>query len=174
MKTTSLVFGLSAVVLLQLMVLVAEYVNAVYPIWTGQEIMLKTVPVDPRSMFRGNYARLKYEISNIPGASINSGKNPRNGERVFVTLKKGSDGLYSYQGVSLEKPEEGLFIRGRVDRRPSKHKLKKYQVKYGIEAFFAPKEKALSLENKLRENGVAVIMLSGNGKATLKDVRAKK
>ena len=53
---------LSIVIAFQIFVLAGEYTNAVYPLWTGQEIKLKTVPVDPRSLFRVNYARLRYEI----------------------------------------------------------------------------------------------------------------
>jgi uncharacterized membrane-anchored protein len=49
----------------QIVVLAGEYLGAVYPLWTGQEIKLKIVPVDPRSLFRGNYARLGYSISTV-------------------------------------------------------------------------------------------------------------
>ncbi|MFA6177031.1 MAG: GDYXXLXY domain-containing protein, partial [Phycisphaerae bacterium] len=32
---------------------------------TGKTIYLRTVPIDPRDLFRGDYVRLQYEISNI-------------------------------------------------------------------------------------------------------------
>ena len=104
--------GLSAIVVFQIFVLAAEYAGAVYPLWTGQEIRLKTIPIDPRSMFRGNYARLRYEISDIPGADINKERKPRNGEIVYVKLKATGTGIYSYQGASLKKPQDGMYIRG--------------------------------------------------------------
>ncbi len=44
---------------------------------------------------------------------------------------------------------------------------------YGIEAFFAPKEKALKLEEDLRDGGVTVLMVSAGGKARIKAVVAE-
>ena len=38
------------------------------PLWTGKEIRVKVVPVDPRSLFRGNYARLNYDFSRLEKA----------------------------------------------------------------------------------------------------------
>jgi len=173
MSKKNLIIGLSTIVIFQIIVLIAEYTNAVYPLWTGQEINLETRPIDPRSMFRGNYARLRYEISEIPGADINEEGNPRNGEIVYVILKGIENGVYSYHGASLKKPQDGMFIRGRIQSYSRSKRSEKYLVKYGIEALFAPKEKALRLERSLRKQGVAKIMLARNGKATLKDVVGK-
>ena len=47
---------------------------------------------------------------------------------------------------------------------------KRCRILYGIEAFFAPKEKALELEKKLQKGALAEIMIASNGKATLKNV----
>lgn len=173
MSKKNLIIGLSAIVVFQLLVLAIEYANAVYPLWTGQEINLKTVPIDPRSMFRGNYARLRYEISNIPRADINTKRTPRNGEIVYVKLEATEDGLFSYNGASLKKPQDGMYIRGRIQTYSSPNRSEEYLVKYGIEALFAPKAKALRLEKSLRDQGIAKIMLARNGKAALKEVIGK-
>lgn len=161
--------GLIVMIAFQLAVLAGEYVGAVYPLWTGKEIRLKTIPVDPRSLFRGNYARLNYTISTI--GSINSGdRKMRPGEIVYVRLKPGADGLYMFDGAGMNKPESGHFIRGRIQNSDGRES----RIRYGIEAFFAPKEKALALERELRNGGVAVVMVAANGKATLKDVEANR
>ena len=162
--------GLIVVVIFQLLVLVVEYVGAVYPIYTGQEIRLKTTPIDPRSMFRGNYARLRYEIGEVSGEAINKVRVPRNGEVVYVRLNAGEGGLYEFAGASLEKPADGVFIRGRIQDSSRRSKRPTYRVKYGIEALFAPKEKALDLEKRLRQSAVARVMVADNGKATLVEV----
>ena len=65
MSKKTITTGLAVVILLQIVVLGSEYLGAIYPLWTGEEIKLKTTPVDPRSLFRGNYARLRYGISTI-------------------------------------------------------------------------------------------------------------
>lgn len=164
-----LVMALVAVVALQISVLAAEFFNAVYPLWSGQPIMLQTRPIDPRSLFRGNYALLRYDISQISGSDINRERTPRNGEIVYVTLQTDGGGIYRYRSASLKKPQQGLFIRGRIINY-SANQAKKYRVEYGIEAFFAPKEKALALQKRLRKRAFAKVMLAANGKAALQDV----
>lgn len=157
-----MVYALIAAIALQITVLLMEYAGAVHPLMTGTEIKLKVIPVDPRSLFRGNYARLNYEISNI---NLNLlAREPRMNEVVYVTLKVNDEGLYVADGVSFEKPETGLFMRGRASHWGGQ------RVRYGIEAFFAPKEKALKLEKDLRTGGVAVVMVAKNGKSILKDI----
>ena len=162
--------GLIGAVALQVAVLAAEYLNSIYPLWSGQEIRLKTVPVDPRSMFRGNYVRLNYEISTIDIPRQTDFSTPRQGEVVYVKLQPGSDDLYVSAGASFNKPEAGLYIRGRLQQTGWDTSTPPYQARYGIEAFFAPREKALELEQQLRNGGIAVVMLADNGKAMLKDV----
>lgn len=162
--------GLVGAVALQVGVLAAEYLNSIYPLWTGQEIRLKTVPVDPRSMFRGNYVRLNYEISTINIPQQVDLAAPRQGEVVYVKLQPGDDDLYISAGASFSKPKAGLYIRGRIQQTGWDRSTQPYHARYGIEAFFAPREKALELEQQLRDGGIAVVMLADNGKAMLKDV----
>ncbi len=170
MSRKFLLAALAFMIAFQCIVLSAEYINAVYPLWTGQEIKLKTIPIDPRSLFRGNYARLRYDISNIPAKDINKLITPRHGEIIYVKLKAEADGVYAYNGVSPNKPDNGIHIRGRVQTHRGRINAGNYQVKYGIEAYFAPKEKAIALEHKLRNKGLAIVMVAKNGKATLKEV----
>ena len=166
MTRSGLAVGLGAAIAFQILVLVGMVVNAAMPLWTGTEIRVKTVPVDPRSMFRGNYARLRYEFETLPKGALSEVGGVRNGEVVYVHLQRGEGAEYEYAGVSLKPPSEGIFLRGRVAGY-----LPPYQVvRYGIEAFFAPKEKALAIERDLAEGGIAVLMVAGNGRAALKEV----
>lgn len=165
-------FGLVAAIALQFLILVGMYAGAQMPLWTGDEIRLKTIPVDPRSLFRGNYARLEYDISRLSASRFPGDKKLRQGEVVYVLLEPGEGGIHQLSGASLEKPEEGIFLRGRISSGWWRDSQSSYRVKYGIEAFFAPKEKALGLESDLRNGGVAVVMVSGGGRVRLKDVVA--
>lgn len=165
-----LVAALIAAIALQFLVLTGMYVSAALPLWTGQEIRIKTVPVDPRSLFRGNYARLGYDISRLEAEQFPGDESLRNGEVVYISLQPGADGLYQFAAASLEKPAAGVFLRGRVENRRYERQASFYRIKYGIEAFFAPKEKALQLEKELRDGGVAVLMVADSGKARLKEV----
>lgn len=165
-----LIIGLAAAILFQIIVLVGMYVSAAMPEWIGTEIRIKTIPVDPRSMFRGNYARLRYDISRIHIPTLDGNEDLRNGEVVYASLAEESDGLYQFVSASLEEPETGIFLRGRIFDQDYEEKVTYYRVKYGIEAFFAPKKKALQLEKDLRDGGVAVLMVADSGRVRLVDV----
>ena len=170
MDRKKIIIVLCAAVLLQIMVLSGMLVLAAMPLWTGKEIRVKVVPVDPRSLFRGNYARLNYDFSRLEKGALGGEREEnrrRDNEVVYITLRENQDGLYEYAAASLEKPDAGVFLRGRID--------KFYFVTYGIEAFFAQKERALKLEKDLQNgNGIAVLMVTGGGKAALKSVKAGK
>jgi uncharacterized membrane-anchored protein len=165
--------GLLITLLLQLGVLAVEYLVSVYPLWTGQEVRLETVPVDPRSLFRGNYVLLDYEISRIDLPEAAEAEGLRWNEVVYVKLKQGENNLHVFDGASLTRPETGLYIRGRLQSPLADRTAQTYPIRYGIEALFAPAEKALALEEELRDGGIAVVMLADNGKAALKDVVAE-
>ncbi len=164
---------LCAAIALQLTVLLGMLVKSNWPLWFGQEIRVKTQPVDPRSLFRGNYARLGYSFSRLDRQQLaindDEADSLRQGEVIYLSLAKSGDSpLYRPGKAYLRAPEEGLYIRGRLQNRRSP-----YRVNYGIEAWFAPKEKALALEADLRRGGVAVLMISDSGRATLKAVQAE-
>lgn len=72
------------------------------------------------------------------------------GQVVYVSLVA-EDGLHEAVAVSPSPPEEGLFIRGRVASYFGGTSL---GVEYnGINAYFAPEEKALALEREARRFG---------------------
>jgi len=162
--------GLWLATTFQLLIFFGMYVNAAMPMWTGVEVKLKTVPVDPRSMFRGNYARLRYDISRIDQDHLTAIEqdNMRNGEVVYISLEPGVNDLYEFSSASLQQPDSGVFIRGRIESEYGEV----YRVNYGIEAFFAPKQEALDLEKRLRKGATAVLMVSADGKAGIKAVIA--
>lgn len=155
----------------QFLILIGMYVKAAIPFWAGQEIKVKTIPVDPRSLFRGNYARLRYDFNTVDSKYFSSDEKLRTGEVVYISLIQDKGGLYEFSNVSLEEPTGGLFLRGRVNNaRYDKREIKSYTVNYGIDAFFAPKEDALALEKDLRDGGIAVLMVGNDGRARIKDV----
>ena len=154
-----LAIGLAITISVQMMVLVTEYLSSVWPIWFGNPVTLETTPVDPRSLFRGNYVLLNYAISDISTNLTNEDFKP--GEVGYVMLKE-EDGLFVATALQREKPETGIYIRGRV-----KQVQPDYRLKYGIEAYFMPKEKALQAERSVRGGAQAEIYILSNGKAAL-------
>ena len=159
------VLGLGAAIAFQLVVLAGMVVNAALPLWTGTEIRVRTVPVDPRSIFRGNYARLGYDFGTLPEDALAREEDLRVGEVVYVSLEPGDDDEHMFAGASFERPAEGVFLRGRLVTVTAP-----YRVRFGIEAFFAPKDRAVELEKDLRNGGTAVLMVAASGRAALEDV----
>ena len=159
--------ALVGAIVLQLLVLGGGLLGALYPRWLGQEVRLLVEPVDPRSLFRGNYAQLRYRIGEV---AMDEATLPlRHGERVYVPLRPADEGVMQGDGLRLSPPADGLFIRGRVEGRPwPAQEGFRVRVRYGIEAYFLPRDKALAMEKALRQgDSVASVMVAPNGKAAL-------
>jgi uncharacterized membrane-anchored protein len=158
-------------IIVQGFILAGIYVNASIPLWFGKEIRVATTPVDPRSLFRGNYARLQYGFTRVDAEHFDVDEALRIGDVVYVALAKQPDGLYAFSGAALEQPDDGVALRGRVvGQVENEEGVRTYSVNYGIDAFFAPKDKALALERQLRDGGVAVLMVGDDGRARVRDV----
>lgn len=151
--------GLIAAILFQSSVLTIEYLGSVLPIWTGERIVLETNPVDPRSLFRGNFVRLNYVISRV---EIKQKKREgfKKGSPVFLSLSE-NNGLWVPTNASMTKPKDGIFIRGRIENSRSNN----LDIRYGIEAFFLPKDKSLDIERKARGKAHVYVYVGPNGKA---------
>lgn len=154
-----LIIGLTLTISVQMLVLATEYLSSVWPLWFGTPVMLRTAPVDPRSLFRGNYVRLNYDISTIKSTLTN--EHFKRSEVGYVSLKE-REGVFIATGLHREKPESGVYIRGRITRVGAS-----YRMKYGIEAFFMPRDKALQAERSVRQGANAEIYLLASGKAAL-------
>ena len=106
--------ALFVAIVFQFLILSAVYVNAALPLWNGTEIKLRTVPVDPRSMFRGNYVQLRYDISRLDENDLVQKRKLRNGEIVYTVLQRGQDNFFKLSHATLEKPAGGVYLRGRT------------------------------------------------------------
>ena len=77
-------------------------------------------------------------------------------------------GFFIATGLHGEKPKSGIYIRGRVTSVGGG-----YRMKYGIEAYFMPKEKALKAERSVRQGANAEVYLLGSGKAAIAKLNCK-
>ncbi len=167
-------------VLLQLVVLAAmagkrEYIRAF-----GQEVFLRTAPIDPRDPFRGDFVRLSYPFSTVATQQIRTSidtKTLPKDQPVFALLTPGAQGLYAFDYLTTAPPTHGTFIRGRVEydwRSPRGGNL---AVRYGIEQLFVQQGEGRAIETRrgLR-GGLQVPMevrvaLGNDGTAVIKDFR---
>ena len=136
---------LAIVVAIQALILLSIIGFKQYTIWTGDTVLLKTIPVDPRDLLRGDFVRIQYDISTVDLDKI-AGDDQYSGT-VYVELQR-SDGGYwsavalhgrrerSFDGTVLIKGHATHFGRGGGSR---------ISVTYGIEQVFIPEGAGSSL-----------------------------
>jgi len=159
--------GVWLITLLWIGVIAGLWAKNEYQVRNAQEIILKTVPVDPRDLFRGDYVRLRYEISRLDLDRLSQGNTDfkQNG-LIFVNLKKEGD-VWRAENVSSQKPQKGIFLKGRI-RWISNGKA---NVEYGIESYFVPEGKGLEIEKKAARGEVKVVVsVASSGHGILKEV----
>ena len=120
---------------------------------TGKQVRLKTVPVDPRDLFRGDYIILSYKISRFNLNQIQADSDDITTlDKVYVALKE-EDGFAVPTKIYKSFPkDEELFIKGKVSSSGSD---KRITVDYGIESYFVPEGKGKEIE-KDRGRGLNV------------------
>lgn len=98
---------------------------------TGMSILVRTAPVDPRDLLRGQYMALSYEFSRMQPFD-DQGRDPAEGEDVWVVLRP--DGEYHVPSrVTVARPVPlppgHVAILGRRER---------WRFLFGVEEYFVP------------------------------------
>lgn len=148
---------------------------------SGVEVTLKTAPVDPRDLLRGDYVILNYDISRVPVSTLVGGppKESLNNQVLSVRLKKQDDG---YWGIV-----ESSFAA--LDAKPDTVVLKSLPfdyvsygdladtsqatiaVTYGIERYYVPEGEGHDIEKARNESRVAIAArVSSDGAAHIRSL----
>lgn len=124
---------------------------------TGRPVLLETEPVDPRSLFRGDYVRLNYAISQIDVELVEGDDEFERHGDIFVVLEQG-DKYWEPRSIHRQYPavdEDLVVIRGEVIGTggptfdPETSELlpgSSVLVGYGIENYFVPEGEGRALE----------------------------
>jgi uncharacterized membrane-anchored protein len=157
----------------QLVILVGMIALRAIPLITGQTVLVRVQPVDPRDLFRGDYVILSYDFSRaqqdqIEGLSqTERGKSMKHleGRAVYVPLVQDSiPGHWRAGQVTVVKPERGLFIKGQMERYGS--------LKFGIEAYYVQEGNGRMYEQAIRDRKLsAELAVTSGGQAALKGLR---
>jgi uncharacterized membrane-anchored protein len=147
-----------------------------YMIWdrtsllaNGREVVLDVIPVDPRSLFRGDYVILGYDISrfNLPPGTT----PPAKSAPFYVTLRKTGEAWQQVAGAATPPASvnaDEVVIKGRVDYvwPPGPDKPQDptvVGVSYGIESFFVPEGTGRELEKMVGEKKISALIAVGDG-----------
>ena len=146
---------------------------------TGREIVLPVVPVDPRSLFRGDYVVLSYEAQRVPSSLLSDELYAQRPGSFYVTLAKSGD-AWAPVAVSVKPPAPAAdqvtlsarTLNGYWAPRPAvtaSQSAPTVQVRYGIESYFVPEGKGRALEKLAREKKLAaVVAVDAKGNAAIK------
>jgi uncharacterized membrane-anchored protein len=147
-------------------------VGHAWPLWAGRTVLLRTRPVDPRDLFRGEFVRLDTPATRLflvregrttpPGylpvrglgawARRPGGPDaplPRRGEAVFVQLeRREATGEYEAASINDDLVAGAINLRGRIRRSSSDGTV---HVDYGLDAFYMQEGTARPVEHALVE-----------------------
>jgi len=151
---------------------------------TGQVVYLRTAPVDPRDLFRGDFVRLQYEINRVPAKDLDEtlrvpAAQRRRHEVVYTRLRPAGEGLFEAAGTSAERPADGPFLRGRTEDawRMGWRGAGQLLVKYGIEQLYVEQggggaiEKRRGRRNELQVPMEVEIAVGAGGTAVIRGYR---
>ena len=119
----------------------------------GQQVILDTMPVDPRDILRGDYVDLAYEIGRGEKA-VAFAKSLPSSQPIYVLLTLGEDNRLKDYAFSTTEPKSGVYIRGEAvvqevdvyvgekENAPILKKEKQGTINYPqIEQYFVPEGK---------------------------------
>lgn len=148
----------------QLMVLVVMIVMPLTTLVTGDTLLLRVAPVDPRDLFRGDYVILSYDFSRPMWGTIPGLENVdlRQEQVVYAALVPEEDGRHwRLSHYSVDKPVTGKFLKGRVNVYG--------RIEFGIESYFVQEGEGLRYEEAVRNGKLsAEVAVDGNGRSVLK------
>ncbi|KKH96863.1 hypothetical protein EO95_03660 [Methanosarcina sp. 1.H.T.1A.1] len=156
-----------------------------YTLRTGTEVVLKTEPVDPRDLFRGDYVILNYEISTLDLDEVAAEDTSfEYNDRIYLALAL-EDGYGVPKKVYRNPPGDELYIKGTVKELiydweededgiiTEEPQIKELRVEYGIESYFVPEGRGLEIESQqwTGEEGVDVkVVVDKYGNAVIKSL----
>lgn len=174
------------VVLVQTLVLLAMIGMRQWTLATGVPVILETQPIDPRSLFSGDYVRLNYKVSDLRLEELAGDKLFKRHDTIFVVLARdGESGGEYWKAVSVHHgrplPGDGqAVIRGSVeytgdtiwDAAQNKSvEAKHAHVKYGIEDYFVQEGTGRELERPKQDEKVSIqVAVDRFGNAGIKAV----
>lgn len=157
----------------QVVILVGMIAVRAIPLATGQTVLVRVQPVDPRDLFRGDYVILSYDFSRVEQEQIEGlseagrGRSMKKleGRTVYVPLVQDSiPGHWRAGKVTVLRPEHGLFLKGMMERYGS--------LKFGIESYYVQEGTGLVYEQAIRNRKLsAELAVTSTGQAALRGLK---
>lgn len=153
-----------------------------YTLSTGVPVVLKTQPIDPRSLFSGDYVRLNYSISQLSLDKLDGDKEFERNDTVYVVVRQETE---YWEALSVHRDLPTVLagqvpIKGRVEyvsqrnwrpRGETPEMVKTINVKYGVENYYVPEGEGRALERPKPDETISIrLVVDKNGNAAIKAV----
>lgn len=163
-----------------LVILLGMTITPLLTLILGQEILIKTQPVDPRDVFRGDHVILSYEINEIPidkappVFKVEDEAYKLSWKPLYVILKKEGN-YYTVDRAIFEKPQEGIYLKAYFQSLmwpqtavyQGESKIVGIQVTYNLDQYFVPENTGTSLELLSQQGQLSARVKVWNGYSTL-------
>lgn len=180
-----------------ILILIFMTIPLILTLTQGTEIILKTVPIDPTDLFRGDYISLNYEISEVEKKNLSkdlkenftSEHDDYSSIKIYTSLEKGDDGYFKVKSVSLKKPQNDIYLKGSLYRyreyeeyivnkdtpyEDYQEKFKYvYHIDYNIDKYFVPESSGKDFEKASEKGGILAVVKIYKGHALLKEIVLK-
>ncbi|MEW6645736.1 MAG: GDYXXLXY domain-containing protein [Pseudomonadota bacterium] len=152
------------IIVIQTLVLAGMIAKRQWTLTTGTPVLLETRPIDPRSLFRGDYVTFNYAISRLRLDELDGDEVFQRHDTIYVVLEPGAP-YWRPRAVFHELPPGQVALRGRVQYageqwwNPETGKtetLRHVGVRYGIEDYFVPEGEGRKLERPAADEVVAL------------------
>ncbi|WP_042346520.1 GDYXXLXY domain-containing protein [Bacillus massiliigorillae] len=163
------------ILIVPLLILLGMVIKPVSAYMFGERIVLETIPVDPTSLFYGDYMSLQLKISEVPKELLSESLmkeliSHRSDEYslfsktipVYTALEKKGD-IYRAKAVSLDKPKNGLYLKGKINSYILQYDQQNLYVDYGIDRYYVEENTGKEIENHAQQGNIKVALKIKNG-----------
>ncbi len=144
---------------IQLLVLVYIIADRQWLLASGTVVTLETEPVDPRSLFSGDYVRLNYKISRLSLDRIGGDRDFSQHGRACVLLRPGERyaEVVSVHHAAPTPATEQVVLCGEVQQVALRQSGdREIRVRYGIEGYFVPEGEGRAIERPAADEKVSI------------------
>ncbi len=168
MKKPELDYRLIIILLIPTVVIAGLFLYNYRTIATGEEIEIEIVePIDPRDLFRGQYATLRYSISRLNISEYQVEGNFSDGGTIYLSLEK-KERYWRVKEIAKKSPSDSVYcIKGEIQSIQGGS----IEVEYGIEEFFADPETARRIERERDSDNISgIVVIDQSCNAVLRGV----
>jgi len=168
------------------LILAGMCATPLYTLYSGEEIILQTRPLDPSDPLRGDYVSLQYEAEEVPVGLVEPAitervKNGESGLNVYVTLEK-KNGIDVPAKVTMKQPDKGTYLKGTIDYIGVRDTFNGEQtaageevayIQYSLDKYFVADNTGTKWEEASAKGEVLAKAKVHNGYAVLTDILVK-